>query len=105
MQDTKRPACRYNKKTKCAQIAFLLSAAPIFTRFLKLLQSYGPLVHVLYTELKETLTLVMNRFLKNEMVAGKAGKDLIKVDLGIADNMKPVTELEMSQMREPGCQN
>ena len=37
----------------CAQIAFLLGAAPIFTRFLKLLQSCGPLVHVLYTELKE----------------------------------------------------
>ena len=59
-------------------------------------------MHVLYTELKETLTLVMNRFLKNELVAGK---DLIKVDLSIAENLKPVTELEISQMREPGCQN
>ena len=96
---------KYNKKTKCAQIAFLSSAAPIFTRFMKLLQSCGPLVHVLYTELKETLILVMNRLLKNELVAGKAGKDCIKVDLSTAENLKPVTELEMSQMREPSCQN
>ena len=56
-------------------------------------------------ELKETLTMVMNLFLKNELFAGKAGKDLIKVDLSIAENLKPVTEPEMSQMREPGCQN
>ena len=47
----------------------------------------------------------MNRFLKNELVAGKAGKDLIKVGLSIAENLKPVTELEMSHKREPGCQN
>ena len=97
MQDTKRSACRYNKKTKYVQIAFLLSAAPIFTRFLKLLPSCGSLVHVLYTELKETLTLVMNRFLKNELVTGKAGKDIIKVDLSIAENLKPIIELEIGE--------
>ena len=97
MQDTKRSAYRYNKKTKCAQIAFLVSAAPIFTRFLKLLQSCGTLVHVLYTELKETLTLVMNRFLKNELVTGKAGKYCIKVYLSIAENLKPLTELEIGE--------
>ena len=81
----------------CTQIAFLISAAPIFTRFLKLLQSCGPLVHVLYTELKETLILVMNRFWKNELVAGKAGKDLVKVDLSIAENLKPLTEVEIGK--------
>ena len=49
----------------------------------------------MYTELKGTLTLVMNRLLKNELVTGKAGKDLIKVDLSIAENLKPLTELEI----------
>ena len=97
MQDTKGSACRYSKKTKHVQIAFLLSTAPIFTKCLKLLQSCGPSVHVLYTELKETLTLVMNRFLKNELVTGKAGKDLMKVDLSVAENLKPLTELEIGE--------
>ena len=39
----------------------------------------------------------MNRFLKNELVAGKVGKDLIKVDLSIAENLKPLTELEIGE--------
>ena len=54
-------------------------------------------MHVLYTELKETLTLVMNRFLGNELVTGKAGKDLIKVDLSIAENLKLLTDLEIGE--------
>ena len=50
-----------------------------------------------YTGLKETLTLNMNRFLKNELVTGKAEKDLINLDLCIAENLKPLPEFEICE--------
>ena len=36
------------------QIAFLASVAPIFSKFLKKFQAEGPLVHILFAEMKET---------------------------------------------------
>ena len=72
--------------------------------FLKLLLSSGPLVLVLYTEEKETPTLVMIRFLKSKLISGKSGRDLMQIDVNNVENWKPIAELEIGEQTKPSLQ-
>ena len=98
MKGTTESLSGYSKENKtCAQMAFIASVTPIFMRFLKLLQSSGPLIHVLYSELKDNLPLVMKRFLKHELISGKSGRYVIQIDINNVENLKPIAELEIGE--------
>ena len=63
------------------QISFLKTVAPVFTRFLRIFQGEGPLVHILYHELQSMLSTLMLRFLKADMINNKDGHSLLEIDV------------------------
>ena len=63
------------------QISFLKTVAPVFTRFLRIFQGEGPLVHILYHELQSMLSTLMLRFLKADMINNKDGRSLLEIDV------------------------
>ena len=63
------------------QLYFLQSVGPIFTDFLTLFQTKGPLVHILQPRLLELVKTLLFRFLKRDHVEGKSARQLIELDL------------------------
>jgi len=74
-----------NKET-LVQLHFLKSVCIVFTRFLKLFQKVEPLIHLLYNECHQLLLIMMRRFLKLEVIEGKAGESLVEIDFELATN-------------------
>ena len=68
------------------EMAFLQSVKPLFDSFLTVFQAKGPMVHVLYISPVDVLKLLMNRFVKSELVRGKSGADLAKLDINKSSN-------------------
>ena len=61
------------------QIVFLIDAAIPFQKFLTTFQFEGPLIHMLFKELKNLLKLIMLRFIDPKILEGKSGADLAKI--------------------------
>ena len=51
-----------------------------------MLQSKGPLVHIIYKTMEDLLKIVMKRFLKVKVIDGFRGKELQKVDVTKKEN-------------------
>ena len=63
------------------QLSFIIDVASPFTRFLRMFQSEGPFVHILFKEMKHLLKVIMKRFLKANVVDGLSGKELLDLDV------------------------
>ena len=58
------------------QLAFLIDANIPFQKFLTTFQFEGPLIHILFKELKSFLKTIMLRFIDPKILKGKSGADL-----------------------------
>ena len=64
------------------QMNFLINLEPLYDRFLKLFQREDPLIHILYSEMKDLLKAYMLRFLKSSVVSVQnTGKKLLELML------------------------
>ena len=81
------------------QMNFLLGLTPLFDRFLKFFQREDPLVHILFSEMKDLLKSFMLRFLKSSTVDGlKTGKILLEFNVEKSDSQ--LIDIEVSQGTE-----
>ena len=62
-------------------IKSLLSIAPVFENYLIVFQGEGPLVHCMFSEMKNLMTTLMRRFLKPTEIDGKLAKELLSIDV------------------------
>ena len=78
------------------QMNFLISLEPLYDRFLKLFQREDPLIHILYSEMKDLMRGFMLRFLKSSIVSAQnTGKKLLEVDVEEKDNQ--LSDMEIGQ--------
>lgn len=77
------------------EMAFLESVKPLFDAFLKTFQAEGPLIHFLYPSLLELLKMLMKRFVKNELVVGKSGSELVKIDVSKSTKQLSDSEIDI----------
>jgi hypothetical protein len=70
-----------------AKIQFLLAASQFFHNFLVLFQTEGPLIHILYIELKKLLLAHLNQFVEPHLLLEKSATELIKINLSYAENL------------------
>ena len=68
------------------QIAFLIDDTIPFQKFLTTLQFEGPLIHILFKELKSFLKSIMLRFIDPKILEGKSGADLTKIVVDSPEN-------------------
>ena len=76
---------------------FLKSVKPLFDSFLTVFQTKGPMVHVLYASLVDVLKILMNRFVKQDLIRGKSGADLSKLDTNKLSNQLSGEEINIGQ--------
>ena len=75
------------EKETLVQIKFLIGGAPIFSKYLKMFQSEGALVHCIFQYTKNLLLTILKHFIKADVVDScKWAKDL--VSLNISDESK-----------------
>ena len=77
------------------QIKFLVGVAPLLTKYLKVFQAEGPLVHVLFIEMKSLLVTLMKRFLKADVVNGKKAMELQTLVVTDEANQLPLKEIDI----------
>ena len=77
------------------QIKFLVGVAPLLTKYLKVFQDEGPLVHVLFIEMKSLLVTLMKRFLKADVVNGKKAMELQTLVVTDEANQLPLKEIDI----------
>ena len=78
------------------QMNFLISLEPLYDKFLKLFQREDPLIHILYSEMKDLLRAFMLRFLKNSVVSAQnTGKKLHEVD--VEEKNSQLSDMEVGQ--------
>jgi hypothetical protein len=70
-----------------AKIQFLLAASQSFHNFLVLFQTEGPLIHILYIELKKLLLALLNQFVEPHLLLEKSATEIIKINLSRAENL------------------
>ena len=75
-------ALKDNEKETLVEIKFLVGIAPIFTKYLTMFQSEGPLVHCIFGQMKVVLITILKRFMKPDAVDScKFAKDLKSRDV------------------------
>ena len=85
------------------QIKFLVGVAPIFTTYLKMFQAEGPLVHLMFVEMKSLLVKVMKRFLKAAVVDGKKATELKTLNVTDKENQLILKDMDVvAQMKKIG---
>ena len=78
------------------QMNFLISLKPLYDKFLKLFQREDPLIHILYSEMKDLLRAFMLRFLKNSDVSAQnTGKKLLEVN--VEEKNSQLSDMEVGQ--------
>ena len=77
-------------KTIITQITFLIEAATMFKEFVLKFQAEGPMIHILFAELKEVLLQLLRRFVKPEEVNNITGANLQKWNLNTVDILLPL---------------
>ena len=70
---------------------------PIFEKYLRLFQSEGPLVHIMFQEMKDVLTTIMKRFMKASVVDGKLTRELMELDIENNDNHLDYAHVDFGQ--------
>ena len=71
------------------QMTFLIEAAPMFNEFLLKFQAEGPMIHILFAELKEVLLQLLRRFVKPKEVNNITGAILQKLNPDTVDILLP----------------
>lgn len=74
-------------------IKFLIGIAPVFDHYLTVFQQQGPLIHCMFSEMKNLLSTVMGRFIKPSLIRGTLVKDLVTLDV-----KNPSNHLELKKM-------
>lgn len=69
------------------KLQFLLSVIPLFEQFLQDFQTDQPMIHVLYSRMKDLLFTILRRFVKGDIVNSMAPEDLKSADLGISNQL------------------
>ena len=82
-----------NKKEITVQITFLVEFSPMMNQFLLQFQAEGPMVHLLYAELKNILLKVSRRFIKADKVNSLTGVKLQRLNVQDTD-----LQLSLEQM-------
>lgn len=65
----------------------------IFEQYPKIIKADGPLIHFMFTEMKNLLTMLMRQFLESTVVNGKVVKDLMDADV-----RDPSNQLQLFKM-------
>ena len=91
----KRICEKLKTKEVLIEVEFLLSVGVLFTDFLSLFQKQEPLIHLLYPESTDLLKKVAGRFMKSEVISGKKGSQLIKIDTSNSDNVKDTKDMDI----------
>jgi len=68
-------------------LSVLMCRNAVNQSILKLFQKAEPLIHLLYDECQLLLQTMMRRFLKLEVIEGKAGEGLVEIDVELAPNL------------------
>ena len=77
------------------EMKFLVNISPIFLKYLRLMQSEGPLVHFMFGEMKVILSTLMKRFMNPEIVnLCKTSKKLIDLDARDEKNHLPLEKID-----------
>ena len=82
------------------QISFLIDCAVPLQRLLTLFQSQGPLIHVLFKELKSLLKTLMMRFIDQKLVVGKPAAEIIKIKVDSQENQLPLENIVVGARTE-----
>ena len=72
----------------------------MFNRFNKLIQSEGPLIHILYDEMNTLILSLMRRALTEGAIGRKTGKQLGSIDLTNRDVWLPKVDIGEAASRE-----
>ena len=75
------------------QIAFLIDAAIPFQKFLTTFQFEGPLIHILFKELKSLLKSIMLRFIDPKILEGNSEADLAKIVVDSEENQLSLNKI------------
>ena len=76
---------------------FLVSVADIFNPFLKFFQTEQPLIHLLYDQRPTLLTVLLGRFIRKDLLANKAGRNLSKIHSEVVETILAYSELEIGE--------
>ena len=78
-------------------IKFLLGLSPLFESYLRMFQTDEPLVHILYSEMRDLLTVLMKRFIKPSVMEGKSMKELLEIDAADENNQVEMKKIDFGK--------
>jgi len=55
------------------------------------------MIHLLYSALSDLVKKVMLRYIKTEVIAGKTGRELLKIDAREVNNMRTLTDVDIGE--------
>jgi len=82
-------------KEYLAQIQFLVCVGHLFEPFMKEFQKQEPLIHLLYQETSSIFKSVMLRFVKQDAVGNKTGRELKNMDVYDSKNLLDLKDMEI----------
>jgi len=82
-------------KEYLAQIQFLVCVGPLFEPFMKEFQKQEPLIRLLYQGTSSIFKSVMLRFVKQDAVGNKTGRELKKIDVYDSKNLLELKDMEI----------
>ena len=81
------------------QMVFVIDVRKPYYKFLLRFQGKGPLIHIMFSELKKVLLAVMRRF-NSEELNGKSAKSLLKMDPNKNEFHLPLEKIEVGAKTE-----
>lgn len=88
-------AFKEDERLNLLQIEFLKNVAPIFTKFLTMFQTDGPMIHIMHHELRAILVTIMGRFLNADLMKVKKSKDLKTINIEDANNQLSLEKMDV----------
>ena len=88
-------ALKKDEQLSLLEIEFLRNIAPIFTKFLRMFQADGPMIHLMHHELRTILSTIMGRFLKSQVLDVKSSKDLLKIEICKVENQLSLDKMDV----------
>ena len=74
---------------------FLVGISPLFEQYLKVFQSEGPLVFLIFTEMKSSLTTLLKHFVNLTVVdEAREAKQLIDIDVVDTANIHDLSKID-----------
>ena len=79
------------------KLKFVSSLVKVFESFLHILQSEGPVVHILYDKCCQLIRIVFSRFLKDEMLT----RNIADVEYDNVENHLAYADMKRGSTRKP----